>query len=338
LKKTATIKDIARNLSISPSTVSRALKDNPEISAETKKKVWKVAKELDYEPNLLALNLRQQRTHTIGVVLPEIVHYFFSTGISGIEEIANKKGFNVIISQSNESEEREISAVRALFNHRVDGILACLSKETANFDHFLAIQDKGKPIVFFDRTPLTMDASKVSIDDEDGGHQATMHLLNSGKTKLIHLAGPEKLSISQERLKGFIRAHQEKGMIVDDDQIIPCGSGTEAEAHAIIRSLLGEGRNFDGVFAVNDMAAVGAMNAIKEANLNIPEDVSVVGFSNWQVSSFVSPPLTTINQPGFLIGQKATELLIKEIEMKENEFIEPTTLTLPVELVKRSSA
>ncbi len=337
MKKPTTIKDIARQLSISPSTVSRALKDNPEISVDTKKRVWQLAKELDYEPNTIALNLRQQKTDTIGVILPEIVHFFFSTVISGIEEVAYAKGYNVIVSQSNEQVEREIADVRTLFNHRVDGILACISKETTNYDHFHAIQDKGTPLVFFDRVAPGVDASKVIVDDEDGGYKATKHLIEKGKTRILHLAGPENLSISSSRIDGFVKAHKEAGLKFESSQIINCDTGKEIEAHQIVDKLIEDDFPFDGIFAVNDMAALGAMNAVKEAGMKIPDDVAIVGFSNWQICAYIEPPMTTISQPGYLIGQKATELLIREIEMKENEFIEPTSIQLPVELVIRQS-
>ncbi len=333
-----TIKDIARKLGISPSTVSRALKDNPEINIETKKKVWKVAKELDYEPNTIALSLRQNKTNTIGIILPEIVHFFFSTVISGIEEVAYSQGYNVIISQSNENYEREVSDTRAIYNHRVDGILACVSKNSASLDHFIAIQDKGIPIVFFDREVPEIDASKVVVDDFDGGYQATMHLLERGKRNLIHLSGPENLSITTGRIQGFLKAHEEAGIKIDPGQIITCASGAQEEAQLIINDLVSRKVKFDGLFAVNDLAAFGALMALKNHGIRVPEDVSVVGFSNWQFSQFVAPSLTTIDQPGYLMGQKAAELLLKEITMKENEFIEPTHIRLPVTLIVRDSS
>ncbi len=305
---------------------------------DTKKRVWKLAKELDYEPNTIALNLRQQKTNTIGVILPEIVHYFFSTVISGIEEVAYAKGYNVILCQSNEQVDREISDLKTLYTHRVDGILASISKETINYDHFHAIQDKGTPVVFFDRIAPTVDASCVIIDDEDGGYQATKHLLKQGKTKLLHLAGPRDLSISQGRIEGFRKAHQEIGIEVSDDRIVNCDTGKEEEATSIIKDLIENGAEIDGIFAVNDMAALGAITAVKDLGKNIPEDVAIVGFSNWHMAAYIDPPMTTVSQPGYLIGQKATELLIKEIEMAENEFIEPTTIKLPVDLVIRKSS
>ncbi|MDH5610275.1 MAG: LacI family transcriptional regulator [Cyclobacteriaceae bacterium] len=338
MKRNITIKDIARHLGISPSTVSRALKDNPEISIDTKKKVWKIAKELDYEPNPIALSLRQNKTHTIGIILPEIVHFFFSTVISGIEEVAYANGYNVIISQSNDTLEREILDTRALYSHRVDGILASISRETTNMEHFQAIQDKGIPLVFFDREVKDIDASKVIVDDFDGGYKATRHLIERGRSNLIHLAGPETLSITHGRKAGFVKAHEEAGIALSGGQIITCASGEQEEAEKIVNEIIASGRTFDGVFAVNDMAAFGALIALQNAGKRVPEDVAIVGFSNWQFSSLVAPPLTTIAQPGYLMGQKAAELLLNEIKMGENEFIEPVTIKLPVDLIVRKSS
>ena len=221
MKHTVTLKDLARELNISTSTVSRALKDNPEISTSTRARVQKLAKELNYEPNALALSLRHSKTNTIGVILPKLVHFFFSTVISGIEDIAYSNGYNIIICQSNERIDREIIDSKALFNHRVDGILACVSKNTTNYDHFIAIQDKGIPIVFFDRD-VPIDASKILSNDFEGGYNATKHLIQSGKTNLIHLSGPEGLMLSEQRTRGLVQAHQDLN-ITDKEKILRCG-------------------------------------------------------------------------------------------------------------------
>ncbi|MFY0688664.1 MAG: LacI family DNA-binding transcriptional regulator [Cyclobacteriaceae bacterium] len=337
MKKPITIKDIARQLGISPSTVSRALKDNPEISVETRKKVSDLAKELNYEPNILALNLRQSKTNTIGVILPELVHFFFSTVVSGIEDVAYSKGYNVIICQSNESAEREKSDTKALYNHRVDGILACISKESNDLSHFIAVQDKGIPVVFFDRK-VDIDASSVLVDDFKGSYDATMHLISSGRKNIVHLAGPENLHLTNNRIDGFKKAHEDSGLSLNTSNIITCGTGTAEEATALVTELLKSESEIDGIFAVNDLAAFGAMKAVKDANKSVPEDLAIVGFSNWQFSSFTNPPLTTVDQPGYEMGKKAAEMLLSEIEMKENEFIEPHKVILNTHLIKRESA
>jgi len=335
MKQAVTLKDLARELNIATSTVSRALKGSPEISAITRARVQKLAKELNYEPNALALSLRHSKTNTIGVILPELVHFFFSTVISGIEDIAYSNGYNIIICQSNENIDREILDTKALFNHRVDGILACVSRNTSVYDHFIAIQDKGIPIVFFDRD-VPIDASKILSNDFEGGYNATKHLIESGKINLIHLSGPEGLMLSEQRTRGFIQAHQDLGIPFNKEKILRCGDGDAQENYKIIQNTLKKGMKFDGIFAVNDIAAVGALQALQAAHISVPQEVAIVGYSDWQFSSFISPRLTTIRQNGNEMGRKATELLLEEIHSKDI-FIEPKCITLPTKIILRET-
>lgn len=335
MKQAVTLKDLARELNISISTVSRALKDNPEISAVTRARVQKLAKELNYQPNALALSLRHSKTNTIGVILPELVHFFFSTVISGIEDIAYSNGYNIIICQSNESINREILDSKALFNHRVDGILACVSKNTTQYDHFIAIQDKGIPIVFFDRD-VPIDASKILSNDFEGGYNATKHLIQSGKKKLIHLSGPEGLMLSEQRKRGFIQAHQDLAIPFSREKILRCGDEDAQENFKIIKDALDRGMKFDGIFAVNDIAAVGALQALKAAHISVPQEVAIIGYSDWQFSSFISPSLTTIKQNGNDMGRKAAELLLEEVHSKDT-FVEPKSITLSTEIILRGT-
>ena len=335
MKQAITLKDLARELNISTSTVSRALKDNPEISTSTRARVQKLAKELNYEPNALALSLRHSKTNTIGVILPKLVHFFFSTVISGIEDIAYSNGYNIIICQSNERIDREILDSKALFNHRVDGILVCVSKNTTNYDHFIAIQDKGIPIVFFDRD-VPIEASKILSNDFEGGYNATKHLIQSGKTNLIHLSGPEGLMLSEQRTRGFIQAHQDLDIPFDKEKILRCGDEDAHENFKIIQGALERGVKFDGIFAVNDIAAVGALQALQTAQISVPQEVAIIGYSDWQFSSFISPKLTTIKQNGNDMGKKATELLLEEIHSK-NTFVEAKSITLSTEIILRET-
>lgn len=335
MKHSVTLKDLARELNISTSTVSRAIKDNPEISISTRARVQKLAKELNYEPNALALSLRHSKTNTIGVILPKLVHFFFSTVISGIEDIAYSNGYNIIICQSNERIDREILDSKALFNHRVDGILVCVSKNTTNYDHFIAIQDKGIPIVFFDRD-VPIDASKILSNDFEGGYNATKHLIQSGKTNLIHLSGPEGLMLSEQRTRGFIQAHQDLDIPFDNKKILRCGDEDAQENFKIIQGALERGMKFDGIFAVNDIAAVGALQALQAAQISVPQEVAIIGYSDWQFSSFISPKLTTIKQNGNDMGKKATELLLEEIHAKDT-FIEAKSITLSTEIILRGT-
>jgi LacI family transcriptional regulator len=335
-----TIKDIARELGISPSTVSRALKDHPDISPETKKAVNELAEKLNYQPNIVALSLRQSKTNTIGVIIPEIVHFFFSTVISGIEDVAYSAGYNVIITQSNESFSREAINIKALFNSRVDGMLISLSRETMTFDHLEGILAKGVPMVFFDRVYDNGNSSMVIVDDLSGAKEATRHLIEQGCKRIAHLEGPPHLKISKQRLQGFMDAMNESNMHIDNDLIIPCPLGTIEEGKMATEKLLESPNRPDGIFANSDPVAMGAMQAIKEKGLKIPQDIAVVGFSNWFYSSMMDPPLSSVDQPGFEMGQEAAKLLIRHIEVRSKSETEAPaeTKVLKTRLITRESS
>lgn len=335
-----TIKDIARELGISPSTVSRALKDHPDISPETKKAVNELAEKLNYQPNIVALNLRQSKTNTLGVIIPEIVHFFFSTVISGIEDVAYSAGYNVILAQSNESLEREKTDIKALFNSRVDGMLMSISRETTSFDHIESIISKGVPIVFFDRVYNNDQLSKVVVDDLEGAKEATLHLIEQGCKRIAHLEGPPNLTISTQRLEGYLQALKQHKIPVSKELIQLCPFGSIEEGKLATEKLLNLKNPPDAIFASNDPAAMGAMQAIKERGLKIPHDIAVVGFSNWLFSSMMEPPMTTVDQPGFEMGQEAARLLIRHIEMTEKDDAEvtPETKVLKTKLIVRASS
>lgn len=334
-----TIKDIAKELGISPSTVSRALKDHPDISPATKKAVKELAEKLNYQPNSIALSLRQSKSNTIGVIIPEIVHFFFSTVISGIEDVAYDAGYSVIVSQSNESYEREVMDTKALFNNRVDGMLISMSRETTNFDHFKSIYDRGMPMVFFDRICDGLETSKVIVDDFDGAFKATEHLIKQGYQRIAHLGGPSNLSISRQRLDGYKAALKQYNMPIDESMILADHSSDDDQnAKEITSMLLDSPKPPDALFAINDIAALGAMMAVKERGLSIPKDFAIVGFSNWRFTSMTDPAMTTVDQPGFAMGQEAARLLIKEIEAKEDKIIEPETKVLKTNLLVRASS
>lgn len=335
-----TIKDIARELGISPSTVSRALKDHPDISPETKKAVNELAEKLNYQPNVVALSLRQSKTNTLGVVIPEIVHFFFSTVISGIEDVAYSAGYNVILTQSNESYQRELTDIKALFNSRVDGMLISLSRETTNFDHVDSMMSKGVPMVFFDRVYDHNNTSKVIVDDFSGAKEATLHLIEQGCKRIAHLEGPPNLDITKQRLEGYLEALKESNYPVDKNLIVSCPQGTIEEGKSATEKLLAMSTIPDGIFSTNDPAAMGSMQAIKAKGLKIPDDIAVVGFSNWLFSSMMDPPLTSVDQPGFEMGQEATRLLIRQIETKSKDDGEPKpeTKVLKTRLIVRESS
>ncbi len=310
-----TIKDIAKRLGISPSTVSRALKDHPDISFETKEAVKKLAKELHYNPNLVALSLRHSKTHTIGVIIPEIVHYFFSSVISGIEDAAHNNGYNVMICQSNESYEREVSSTQALLASRVEGLLISMSKTTIQYDHFLNLQDNQIPIVFFDRHCPVMESDKVLVDDFEGAYKATEHLIKMGCKRIAHLFAPQHLAIGKNRLEGFMKALEDYKLTPDNELIVKCD--VYEEALEIVPRLLKLPYPPDGIFAVNDNSAAGAMIVIKEKNLKIPHDIAIIGFSNSIISTVTDPALSSVEQHGYKMGYKATEMLFKRLDAKE---------------------
>lgn len=335
----ATIKDIARELNVSASTVSRALQDYPGISSETKRKVKEMADKLNYRPNAIALSLRHSRSFTIGVIIPEVVHFFFSTVISGIEEVAFSRGYKVILTQTNEKLIREKSSVDTMLSNQIDGILVSFSKETVAFDHFSNLLEKGFPIVFFDRVPEIQDAITVTVDDYRGAYEATKHLLLQGYRNIIHLSGPSNLLISKERARGYKDALADHGFNFDPASIVECFKGTDDEAQKITSEILEKfPKRPDAFFAHNDMAAVGAMLACKAAGLRIPEDVGIVGFSNWQFCSMIDPSLSSVSQPGFSMGAKATEILLDWIEKKLQPGEITKSVVLETELLVRKSS
>jgi len=329
-----TIKDIARELGISPSTVSRALKDHPDISQETKRLVNELAKKYNYKPNAIALSLRNQRSNVIGVVIPEIVHYFFSSVISGIEEVANANGYSVMISQSNEDFNREVAACETFLNGIIDGVLISVSKETNDYTHFHRFEEEGIPIVFFDRSVDEIQADRVIIDDFDGAYQATEHLIVQGRRKIVHFAGPQNRLIGQNRLNGYLKAMRDNGVVIDERLIIPCDTFQSALVET--QKLIESGLKFDSIFTVNDFTAAGALKILHRNGYKVPDDIAVVGFGDDQTSLMVEPTLTTVNQPGFEMGKKAMEQLIRRITQTKTE--PPVTELLKTQLIVRESS
>jgi len=329
-----TIKDIARELGISPSTVSRALKDHPDISPETKKAVNELASRVNYQPNAVALSLKHSKRYTLGIIIPETVHYFFSTVISGIEGVAYDAGYNVMICQSNERYDRELSNAQMLFSNRVDGLLVSLAKDTKNFNHLKLFHDNGIPVVFFDRATDAFPCDKVIIDDYKAAFDATSFLFERGHKNLIHLAAPESLQIGALRRNGFIDAHRNAGILFDKTKIIDADNFEMAVEK--INAHFQEENPTDGIFAVNDLTAMGAMQTLKKKGIDIPGTVGIVGFSNGQYSSITDPPLTTIDQNGSTMGKVAAELLLRRIDSMEEDFI-PETHIIDTELIVRSS-
>ncbi|PKP11721.1 MAG: LacI family transcriptional regulator [Bacteroidetes bacterium HGW-Bacteroidetes-4] len=329
-----TIKDIARELGISPSTVSRALKNHPDISSKTKELVHELAKRYNYKPNAVALSLRSSKTHMIGVIIPKVVHFFFSSVISGIEHVANELGYNVMICQSDENEDREITSIQSLTSARVDGILASVSKDTTDFIHYKELLDNNIPLVFFDRALAELKTDKVVIDDVDGAFIATEHLILKGCKKIVHLAAPQNLLIGQRRREGYLKALNKHGIPVDENLIRKCDS--REEALIVMREIYDSGIRPDGVFAVNDLTASGVLKVVKQYGYSVPHDVKVVGFSDGFVATVTDPTLTTIDQHGFEMGKQAAQLLLDRINKTIDNY-SPITKIIPTNLIVRES-
>ncbi|WP_044210956.1 LacI family DNA-binding transcriptional regulator [Flammeovirga sp. OC4] len=334
-----TMQDIANELGISKSTVSRALKNHPDISQDTKDAVHKLAKEKDYQPNSLALSLRHNKSFVLGIIVPEIVHDFFANVISGVQKVAYNEGYNVMICISNESTEQEIVDTKAMFSSRVDGLLISRTKESNDLSHLKSIVNKGVPLVMFDRVSEELNVSKVITDDFQGAYMATEHLIKQGCKNIIHLSGPDNLAIGRNRKNGYLAALKDYNIEVDENMIIPCPKGDLDEGKTTMYDIIDQKIEFDAVFANNDVTAIGAMNAAKEKGLSIPNDVSVIGFGDWRLSQLLDPPLSSIEQSGVDIGVTAAKLLLEQIRAEEkDEDFTPRTEVVESHLIKRGSS
>ncbi|HLO90220.1 MAG: LacI family DNA-binding transcriptional regulator [Chloroflexota bacterium] len=329
------INDIAKALGISPSTVSRALKDHPDISIETKRVVQQYAAEVNYRPNALALSLKKQRSNTLGLIIPEIVHHFFSSIISGIEDIAYSKGYRLIICQSNEDYNREVINTQVLLDNRVDGILISQSKTTHDSGHFKDLIDSGIPLVFFDRICETVATDRIVTNDFEGAYLATSHLIKQGARRILHLSSPAHLQIGKSRMEGFYKAMSDNSLKVDETLILQCD--TRNEVLAAKDKLLSLSKDIDGIFAVNDFTAIAAMQILQQAGYLIPQQIKVVGFGNDPIAGIACPTLTTVEQDGYMMGNQAVDILLKRIE-NPSTFIDFQHIVIPVKLTHRQSS
>jgi len=330
-----TIKDIAKRLNLSASTVSRALRDLPDVKPETMKAVKALAKELNYLPNPIAQGLVKKRSYNIGVIIPDFMIHFYAEALSGIYKVANEAGYNVMVCQTNETYKNELKSLRTLVSNRVDGLIIAISKETDHFDHLNSLNLKKTPLVVFNRVSNEIAASKVVFDDLKSGYKATRHLIDCGCKHIAHIAGPANLQLSEDRKEGYKNALEKYGLNYDEELIVPCDFSLENGKEAM-EKILQTGKKIDGVFTVCDAAAYGAMAVLKSSGYKIPEDVSVIGFTNEPFAKLIEPSLSTISQPSYEIGETATHLLLKHIENRE-EFI-PEVRVLETELIERNSS
>ncbi len=307
-----TIKDIAKILGISASTVSRALKDHPDISAETKEAVRRVAESVNYRPNALALSLRRAKTNIVGVVVPEMSHYFFSSVMSGMSETAAERGYTTMMCQSCENADFERKELQSLMDSRVDGILLSASKTTTDDSFLRGMVDEGMPLVMFDRVLPGVDVSKVTTDDYLGAYNAVGLMAGHGCRKIALLCGDRGLQVSDHRREGYEAALRDAGITLDENLIID--TDTPAKLRNAANRLESIARHIDGLFAINDDTAVEAIRQLKRLGRRIPEDIEIVGFGNDPSADIVEPALTSVEQNGYEMGCMAMRLLIDQIE------------------------
>lgn len=335
-KEHVTIYDIAESLGVSATTVSRALNDHHSIGKKTIKKVKLKAKEMDYQPNSLAAGLRKKNSRTIGVIVSYINRPFISSLISGIEEICSKNNYNVIISQSFDSYEKEVENVKTMFASRVDGLIVSLAAETNDYNHFTPFLQSKQPMVFADRVSLEVDSDRVLVDNFDAAYQATAHLINHGYKRIGHLAGIQQRHMYQKRLEGYHAALRDNDMLFSKDMIYISKLGYDDGAQGA-EVLLKQEVKPDAIFAANDTSAIGFMQKAEELGYVIPDNIGIVGFNNDPVSSIVRPALTTIDHPAVEIGKKAAEITLDKILGKSQTKI-TQTITFNTNLIVRDSS
>jgi LacI family transcriptional regulator len=330
-----TIYDISRALNISASTVSRGLKNSPQVRKEVRKKIIQVAKEMGYQPNKFASSLRLKRTRSLGVVIPRIDSHFMSTVISGMEKVAKQEGYHLLISQSEESASLEAENIQALFDSRVDGFLVSLTYETKKLDHFQNVFRKDIPILFFDRVFFQSNCICIVIDNFKAGYDATQHLIDQGCRKIACVTGSLNLNVYNDRLRGFKQALSDNSVVFDEDLLIVTNMN-DSSGGLIVRELMKHEAMPDGIFTANDTSAVSAICELKKAGYRIPEDIAVVGFNDDPVSKVVEPNLTTVHYPGREMGEIAASTMIKILAGTQFEKI--STIILNSELIVRQSS
>ncbi len=311
-----TIKELAEELNITTATVSRALNNHPRISAATKKTVLALAEKMNYRRNRIASSLRSGKTHTIGVIIPSAEINFFGSVVHGIESLANEKGYNILLYQSNEIAEYEKKAIETFNDVQVDGVLASLAKDTKDISHYLELKKKGIPLVFFDRTKDMINISSVTVDDYKGGYIATEHLLQQGFRRIAHISGQQHLKIFKDRLDGYKSALRAAGMEIDESLIYNGNVSIQAGKDAVEYYFTMKTPP-DGIFAVEDFTALGVIKAAKEKNIKVPEQLGIIGFANESFDEHITPSLSSIDQQTVLMGKEAFKLLLDQIYEKD---------------------
>ncbi|MDY2587359.1 LacI family DNA-binding transcriptional regulator [Winogradskyella aquimaris] len=346
MKRKITLKQIARELEVSISTVSKALRNSPEISEDTKQKVQAFAKLYNYRPNNIALSLKNRKTNTIGIIIPEIVHHFFSKVIRGVELVANKRGYNVIIGLSNESFSKEVINMEMLANGSIDGFIISISKETQqlqDYHHFNETMSQGMPIVMFDRVVSDIKCDKVIVDDLNGAKNAVEKLIANGCKSIALITTKDYVSVGKLRTQGYLEALENYKIQPKAELILKIDDTLDYETHLEaledeIEQLFKSNRHIDGIFAVNELYALTAMKVARKLGLEIPKDLQVIGFTDGVLSKHSTPGLTTVSQHAQQMGERAADLLIDKLENKiETEEEEFQTIVIETNLVERES-
>ncbi|HZY78143.1 MAG TPA: LacI family DNA-binding transcriptional regulator [Cyclobacteriaceae bacterium] len=335
-REKTTIHDIARKLNITASTVSRALKDHPRISTETKKAVLRVAEKLNYQPNHIAAALRNGRSNIIGIIVPSVDRSFFSSVVRGIEEIANKAKYNVMVCQHYDSYEKEVQNINALLNAQVDGIIVSFSKETDDFSHFMKVKEKGIPLIMFDRGNSELEVSHVVVDDYFGSYKAVEHLIQQGFTRIAHFTNFKKISIYKDRLRGYREALEAHGLPYDPSLIIESNLQLE-DGRKSVEHLFKLPTMPDAIFSASALATLGAMQVLKEKGYRVPDDVALVAFTNELFCDYTTPTLSAVDQHSMRMGNAAAEIFLEEITKGHLKFI-PQKIVLKPELIIRQSS
>jgi len=333
--KEYTIKDIAEKLQLSKSTVSRALRNSHDVNPETRKRVLMLAEQLNFEPNAIAKNLRQQKTFTIGVVIPSFKIPFYSTAVTGIHKAASLAGYNVIICQNDDSYEGEMQNVNSLIKSRVDGILISFAQGTTNFDHIKKLQEKNFPVVLFNRVNTNLNLPVVMVDDYKSSYDATKYLIGRGNKNIAYISGPENIKLSNDRKRGYIDCLRDHDLRIRESLIVESDFSIQSGEYCA-EFLLKLPTKPDAIYCVCDAVAFGVMKTLKRKRIQIPKEISVMGYTNEPVADLVDPPLTTVSQPIAEIGEKAVELLLKVIG-KKLTIDENKILTLDTCMVVRRS-
>ena len=319
-KKRVTIKDLAQELNVSTSTVSRALQDHPALKLETRERVKALAKKWNYQPNTLALDLLRQSSKIIAVIVPEITSHFFSSTIVGIQDVMVSTEFNIMVFISNESYEEEARIIEKLSKIQLAGVLVAPSSETKNFDHFRSLQGNGIPLVIFDRDCEGLEAHKVLVDDYRGAFEAVDYLIKTGCKRIAHITVFSHLSTNSNRLRGYIDALKKNGLPVKKEMIIQTEGFNHEDGIVPVETLLKSNNLPDAIFAVNDRLAVSAMRTAKKLDFKIPDDISIIGFDDEPHSSYFTPPLSSVWQPVYSMGMLSVRILLQEIKEESTQF------------------